>query len=222
MSSSMSPSTQHPSVSYEAFNIWAHSLPFSASFPPPDPGQSWWYLESEAASPSPWPFNFCSSRFFHRTMFTVCFPRLGPSEPFCFQFLLSDQSFLSSHSTCLHPVTSDVSHSRASFCFSFLAALPWPLSFPLLEPRLGVLPLKIHVAPYLFSSSLCFLLPITSSAITHCFTPHPIPSLPAPPGHVMVSHIWIWDFLSMLITGSVSFLASEIWTFPATAQIYSG
>ena len=90
-------------------------------------------------------------------MFTVCFPRLGPSEPFCFQFLLSDQSFLSSHSTCLHPVTSDVSHSRASFCFSFLAALPWPLSFPLLEPRLGVLPLKIHVAPYLFSSSLCFL-----------------------------------------------------------------
>ena len=222
MSYSMSPSTQHPSVSYEVFGIWAHSLPFSASFPPPDPGSVLMIFRVWGSPSLTLPFNFCSSCFSHWTMSTVCFPRLGRWEPFCFQFLLSDQSFLSSHSTCLHPVTSDVSHSRASFCFSFLAALPWPLSFPLLETRLGVLALKIHVVAYLFPFSLWIWLSITSSVITHCLTPHSIPSLPTPPGHVMVSHIWIWDFLSMLITGSVSLLASEIWTFPATAQIYSG
>ena len=214
-----------PSTHQLAMKCLAFELTVFLSLLPSLPqtlGQSWWYSESEVVPPSPWPFNFCSSCCSHWTMSTVCFPRLGRWEPFCFQFLLSDQSFLSSHSTCLHPVTSDVSHSRASFCFSFLAALPWPLSFPLLEPRLGVLPLKIHVVPYLFPFSLWIWLSITSSVITHCLTPHSIPSLPTPPGHVMVSHIWIWDFLSMLITGSVSLLASEIWTFPATAQIYSG
>ena len=188
-----------PSTHQLAMKCLAFELTVFLSLLPSLPqtlGQSWWYSESEIVPPSPWPFNFCSSCIFYWTMFIVCFPRLGPSEPFCFQFLLSDQSFLPAHSACLHPATSDVLYIRASFCFSFLAALPWPLSFLLLEPRLGVLPLKIPVVSYLFPFNLCIRLSITSSVITHCLTPHPIPSLPTPPGHVTVSHIWIWAQIS--------------------------
>lgn len=101
----------------------------------------------------------------------------------------------------------------------FSAALPWPLFFPLLEPRLGVLPLKIHMSLISFPC-LCF--PTAYHKLTDHSLLHPLTSylLCQLPSHIMVCHIWIRDFYPCWLQASV-LSASEIWTFPATAQIYS-